>query len=73
MSIFRNRRLLAALVCVSTGVVFQFTPACTQFAVPVGVQAFNFCSVLNCTGGSFFNLCSPVPILADCPNIVVPE
>lgn len=68
MSIFRKRRVLAALLGLSTGVVFQFTPACTDAFVPLGVHAFNFCSVLNCTGGSYFNLCTPVPLLVDCPN-----
>lgn len=67
MSIWRKKRIWAA-VLVSGGLVFQFLPSgCAEYYTYTGLTAFNFCSVFNCTGGTYFDMCSPVPLLADCP------
>lgn len=70
MSIVRKKKLWAAAVACSAGMLFQYLPTgCTEFFTSAGLSSFDFCSVFNCTGGSFFNFCEPVPLLLDCPNI----
>ena len=68
---FRSRYLkfLALLATVSTGTTFQFSTGCNQFYYDSALTSFNFCSVLNCTGGTFFNFCEPTILLSDCPNL----
>ncbi len=65
----RKRRLLALALIAAAGTVFQVLPhGCTQYALAEGASAFNWCSVFNCTGGSYFNLCQPFRLLIDCPT-----
>jgi hypothetical protein len=70
MSIARRKRLwLAALVC-GAGTVFQVLPkSCTDYFTMAALSSFDFCSVFNCTGGSFFNVCEPTALFMDCPNL----
>lgn len=70
----RKRRLWAVLVACGTGVLFQVLPSgCRDYTVAQGLTAFDVCSVVNCTGGTFFNFCEPVRIFADCPAPVTTE
>ncbi len=70
MSIVRNKRLWAAIAVLGAGTVFQVLPrGCAQYYTQLSLTSFNFCSVFNCQGGTFFNLCEPRPVLADCPNV----
>ncbi len=69
MSFVRNKKLRAlALVC-GAGVLFQLPGGCVDYYFGAMVEAFDICSVLNCEGGTFFDLCSPVPLFWDCPQI----
>jgi hypothetical protein len=62
-----------ALAVLAGGVMLQNvyqSNGCAQFATTLGLGAFNFCSVLNCTSSAgFFNLCEPQILLIDCPNL----
>jgi hypothetical protein len=71
MSIVRRKRFWVAAAILGAGTVFQALPArgCAQYYTQLTLTSFNFCSVFNCQGGTFFNLCEPRPILADCPNV----
>lgn len=63
----RSSRWLATLVACTVGTVFQIFPTgCGNFAGQFALQAFDFCSVLNCEGSTFFNFCTPVVLLVDC-------
>lgn len=67
MKTFRRKWLLVLAMC-STGLVCQYLGGgCKQFSAQIGLTVFDWCSVLNCDQGSFFNLCSPVQLLVDCP------
>ena len=68
MTRFRRKFwIMSALLSAAT--VFQYLPtSCLQLYYNAGAAAFNFCAVLNCTGGTYFDLCSPVVILVDCLN-----
>ncbi len=64
----RKRRLLALALIAAAGTVFQVLPTgCTPYLLAEGASAFNWCSVFNCVGGTYFNLCSPFRLLIDCP------
>lgn len=68
MSTMRKKIWAAALV-VGAGVVFQLVPTgCRNYAFSTAATAFDICSVVNCSGGTYFDFCYPVPIFADCPN-----
>lgn len=68
MSLFRKKKWWAALL-VSGALVFQNLPSgCAEYYTNMGLTGFNFCSVFNCSGGTYFNFCSPVPMLIDCPQ-----
>lgn len=69
MSIMRKKRLWVAVAVCAAGMVFQYIPTgCTNYLTAQALTAFDFCSVLNCTGGSFFNFCSPTVLFTDCPQ-----
>ncbi len=69
MSIMRNKKLWAAFFVCGAGTIFQLLPtSCAQLYADIGLSAFNFCSVFNCTGGAFFNVCDPSVIFVDCPT-----
>lgn len=64
-----HRKLWAAFVAGTIGLVCQFLPSgCVDYGVTQAVTAFDICSVVNCSGGQFFDFCNPVPLFADCPN-----
>ena len=67
MSINRKKRLWAVLAVAGIGTVFA-SNSCSSYYTSLALTSFDFCAVLNCTGGTFFNLCEPVAILADCPT-----
>ncbi len=70
----RRTRWIALLALASAGTAFQVgANGCYEYYVNNALVAFDFCSVLNCTGGSFFNFCDPVPLLVDCPNFTTGE
>ncbi len=65
----RNRKLWAALLVCGAGTVFQSLPGgCSQYYTQSLLSSFDFCSVFNCEGGSFFNMCEPVALFVDCPT-----
>ncbi len=69
MSNFRTRCLKMLAIAVA-GTAFQLLTqptGCAQYGVLVALQTLDICSVLNCTGGSFFNFCDPAVIFVDCP------
>lgn len=66
MAIMRNRKLWAAAVAFASGTVLA--QGCVDYGFSSGVTALDVCSILNCTGGSFFDFCNPVPLFLDCPN-----
>ena len=74
MRIMRNRKLWAAILACGTGTVFQLVPrGCVDYGVVMATQAFNICSVINCTGGQYFDFCSGAGpygsgFLMDCPQ-----
>lgn len=64
-----RKKFLAFLTTFGMATVLQvqFGPSgCNQFIATGALSAFDFCSVLNCTGGAFFNFCNPVQLLIDC-------
>ena len=70
MSITRKKKLWAAILICGAGTVFQALPtSCANYLTAEALSSFNFCAVLNCTGGTFFNFCEPVALLMDCPNL----
>ncbi len=69
MSTKRRIRSWAVMVVLSAGMVFQMLPSgCLDYALIQSISAFDICSVVNCTGGQYFDFCSPVPMFEDCPN-----
>ena len=65
----QSRFLRKTLVLGAGAVVFQTiysSNSCFEFATSFGLSALNFCSILNCTGTSLFNLCDPQVLLVDC-------
>jgi hypothetical protein len=48
---------------------FQMLPTgCAEYYTQSVLASFNFCSVFNCEGGTFFNFCEPVALFVDCPG-----
>ncbi len=69
MSVSRRVKFWALLGALSIGTLSQVgTNGCYQYYAASALDALNFCAVFNCTGGTFFNFCSPVRLLADCPS-----
>ena len=67
-----RRKFLAVLAACSAGTLLQtgFVPtSCAQFYGQTLLTTFDPCSVFNCTGGTFFNLCEPFPLFLSCPNL----
>jgi hypothetical protein len=61
-------RIALALCACATVFQTSFLPrGCVDYALQTGFAIFDTCAVLNCTDGSFFNLCEPVITLVDCP------
>jgi hypothetical protein len=71
MSKSHRKKLLAATLILASGTVLQLAPqGCGNYLLGWGLTSLDFCSILNCEGGTFFDFCNPVPILADCPDQV---
>jgi hypothetical protein len=69
MSMVRNHKLWAVIAICLAGTVFQVLPSgCANYLTEQAMAGFNFCSVFNCTGGTFFNFCEPVRLFTDCPQ-----
>ncbi len=71
----RSRRWKSILALCAGATLLQvglFPSGCAGFVSNGLITAFNFCGVLNCSGGSYFNLCDPSQtiILIDCPAAV---
>lgn len=69
----KSRKALALAALLSAGTLFQtglVPTGCGAFLAESALVNFNFCSVFNCTSGTFFNFCEPVPLFIDCPNLV---
>lgn len=49
---------------------FGIVNGCQEVATSLALGSVNFCSLLNCSGGTFFNFCAPFVILIDCPGAV---
>lgn len=66
----RSIKLYTLAAALAGGTVFQLIPTgCAPVAGTFAAQVFNFCSVLNCSENTFFDLCNPnFPILLDCPT-----
>ncbi len=63
----RGRRSWLMLAFAGGGLLFQLLPgSCIQALAAQTVTAFNFCSVLNCDTGQFFDFCQPVALFIDC-------
>ena len=64
----KTRRKMFALCSLFGGAtVFQVLPGtCAESILYQGLSALDFCAVLNCTGGSFFNFCNPIVLFIDC-------
>lgn len=70
MPIGSKRKVWLGLVLCSAGVVCQLLPgSCTNYYANAALQSINFCSIFNCDGGTYVDLCSGYPIFADCPNL----
>ena len=66
-----TKKLIVIFALCSAGTLFQVglvSSGCAQFYGQALLSSFDFCAVFNCTSGSYFNLCEPVPLFADCPN-----
>jgi len=68
MGLTKRLRWAVWLALLGAGTLLQVgNNGCASYYVTAAVSAFDFCSVFNCTGGSFFNLCQPNAIFVDCP------
>lgn len=66
-----KKKFLATLAACCAGTVLQtgFVPTnCAQFYGETLLQTIDPCTVFNCTGGTFFDLCEPYPMFWTCPN-----
>lgn len=70
MSTVRTKKLWAAAMIITVGTLFgAFPGGCATYLSEQALSAFDFCSVLNCTSGTYFNFCEgPSATLLDCPN-----
>lgn len=62
----RRRLFAAALLAGATS--FQMA-GCAAYWEEALVSAFDFCSILNCTGSTFFDFCGSNSLLLDCPDL----
>lgn len=67
MSILRSRKLWAVIAACGCGSVFNVA-GCSDYWINAGVTAFDVCSVVNCTGSTFFNFCQGDGLFVDCPQ-----
>ena len=67
MSIFRSKKLWAVIAACGCGTMFNVA-GCTNYWITAGVTGFDVCSVINCTGSTFFDFCQGEGLFIDCPN-----
>lgn len=65
----RRTRWLKLAAVVALGTAFQ-AAGCARYFAEFSVQAVDVCSVVNCTGSTFFNFCEPFILFVDCPNLL---
>lgn len=68
MLALKRKIQVLALTC-GVGLTFQLG-GCLDYYTYAGVQGINFCSIFNCEGSTFFDICGTNPLLADCPNVI---
>jgi hypothetical protein len=63
-----TRRFWLRLGILVSATVFQIgvPTSCIEFGTQLTLTAFDFCGVVNCEGGTFFDLCEPQIIFVDC-------
>ncbi len=65
----RKMRVKAFFALCAGATLFQAGPnGCLQFGAYEALGIFDFCAILNCTQGTFFNFCEPLATLTDCPQ-----
>ncbi len=65
----RRRRFWTAAAVLCAGTAFQYLPTgCANYWTSLSLSSLDFCSVFNCEGGTFFDLCEPVAVFVDCPS-----
>ena len=70
MSLFKNKKWWATTL-VAGALLLQTLPSgCRQYYANAAMSAFDWCSLFNCEGGTYFDLCNPVPLLLSCPTQV---
>ncbi|HPM24852.1 MAG TPA: hypothetical protein PLP66_13165 [Phycisphaerae bacterium] len=70
----KSKKLWAAIMICGAGTLFQVIPnGCANYLTQQALVGFDFCSVFNCTGGTFFNFCEPIALFMDCPNLFASE
>ncbi|MFH1745616.1 MAG: hypothetical protein ABIG44_01095 [Planctomycetota bacterium] len=68
MSISKRAKWMALLAALSVGTALQVgANGCAEYFTTMALSSFDFCSVFNCTGGTFFNFCDPIPLFVNCP------
>lgn len=67
-----QRKVIVSAAAVSLGLLTQFT-GCAEFFALSGITGVNFCSILNCEEGTFFDFCGANPLLIDCPTATVDD
>lgn len=69
-----RKRMLALTALATGGILFQNVPGlpggCVQLAGTGLVAGFDFCAVINCSSGTFFDFCddNSIFVLVDCPT-----
>ena len=68
---FGSKRRAAVIAGLALGTALQVSSqaSCGQFAANLALQPIDFCAIINCTGGGFFNFCEPFALLVDCPGV----
>lgn len=72
MSATRTKRLMVLLALLTTGMALQVgANGCVEYWVTGAVTSLDFCSVVDCTGSTFFDFCTgSLGLFVDCPNLV---
>lgn len=73
MSHVRKTKLWAAIVALGAATVFQVPGGCQDYYANFMVSSFDFCSVFNCSGGTYFDFCSPDSLFLDCPQVATTQ
>ncbi len=65
----RRKMWLLGALCAGAALFQLFPTSCAQFGLNQFATALDFCSVLNCSASTFFDFCSPIATLVDCPTV----